>query len=318
MDGTILNYLNQDFVDRVNQHAEARAAARAEAARIAAEQAAKEAAEAQSNDFASVLENAASETGSTSSPVVCPENLAEVFTEASNTYGVSEKLLICMAKAESNFNPAAVSSAGAMGIMQLMPATASALGVANAFDARENIMGGACLMAQHLQKYQGNVSLALAAYNAGSGAVDQYGGIPPYAETQSYVQKILGYMDTEITVPAYTGGAYDTTASTPSGNASAGTSANPYSDAAADTASLDALSALTGEDRDRANAAIESYFASQNISLAKLQKLILAIRAEEDGEPQDTASAEALTQDTAGQKQFEVTVSQGIDNDTAL
>lgn len=315
MDVTILNYLNQDFVDRVNQHAEARAAARAEAARIAAEKAAEEAAKAQNNDFASVLENTAAAADSTPTSVVCPENLAEVFTEASATYGVSEKLLICMAKAESNFNPAAVSSAGAMGIMQLMPATASALGVTNAFDARENIMGGASLMAQHLQKYQGNVSLALAAYNAGSGAVDQYGGIPPYAETQAYVQKILGYMDTEITVPSYTGGADNTNTYTASGSASAGTPANTYSAPAADTSSLDALSALTGDDRDRANAAIESYLASQNISLAKLRDLITAIDSDKDEEPEDTASPEALQQDTAGQKQFEVTILQGINND---
>jgi soluble lytic murein transglycosylase-like protein len=80
-----------------------------------------------------------------------------------------------------------------MGIMQLMPSTAKSLGISNAYDARSNIMGGAKVIAQHLKKYNGDVSLALAAYNAGSGAVDKYGGIPPYTETQNYVKKVLKY-----------------------------------------------------------------------------------------------------------------------------
>ena len=131
----------------------------------------------------------ATSSGSVSSP----ENLEEYFKEASETYGVDINLLKAIARQESNFNPSATSSAGAMGVMQLMPSTAKGLGVTNAYDAQENIMGGAKLMAQNLKKYNGDVSLALAAYNAGGGNVDKYGGIPPFKETQNYVKKVLGY-----------------------------------------------------------------------------------------------------------------------------
>ena len=119
--------------------------------------------------------------------------LEEYFKEASETYGVDINLLKAIARQESNFNPSATSSAGAMGVMQLMPSTAKGLGVTNAYDAQQNIMGGAKLMAQNLKKYNGDVSLALAAYNAGGGNVDKYGGIPPFKETQNYVKKVLGY-----------------------------------------------------------------------------------------------------------------------------
>jgi soluble lytic murein transglycosylase-like protein len=132
-------------------------------------------------------------SSSSSSDLITTEELNSYFAEASATYGVDEKLLKAVAKAESNFNPSAVSSAGAIGIMQLMPSTAAGLGVSDAFDARENILGGAKYLSRLLSKYNGDTSLALAAYNAGSARVDEYGGIPPFAETQNYVAKVLAY-----------------------------------------------------------------------------------------------------------------------------
>lgn len=137
--------------------------------------------------------NTTAANATSSGSVSSPENLEEYFKEASETYGVDINLLKAIARQESNFNPSATSSAGAMGVMQLMPSTAKGLGVTNAYDAQENIMGGAKLMAQNLKKYNGDVSLALAAYNAGGGNVDKYGGIPPFKETQNYVKKVLGY-----------------------------------------------------------------------------------------------------------------------------
>lgn len=141
--------------------------------------------------------NSAAETSTTdntsSSGVSCPENLDAYFKEASEKYNVDINLLKAIAKAESGFNTKATSSAGAMGVMQLMPSTAKSLGVSNAYNAYENIMGGAKLIASNLKKYNGDISLALAAYNAGSGNVDKYGGIPPFKETQNYVKKVMNY-----------------------------------------------------------------------------------------------------------------------------
>lgn len=113
------------------------------------------------------------------------------FKAAAKKYNVSESLLKAIAKAESNFNPNDVSSAGAIGIMQLMPETAKELGVKDAYDPEQNIMGGAKCISQKLKEFNGNVRLALAAYNAGSGAVKRNGGVPSYCKT--YVSKVLSY-----------------------------------------------------------------------------------------------------------------------------
>lgn len=122
-------------------------------------------------------------------------SMDEIFDEASSRYGVSVNLLKAVAKAESNFNPNAVSKAGAIGVMQLMPATARSLGVCDPYDARQNILGGAKYLKENLERFGGNVNLALAAYNAGPNSVQKYGGIPPYKETQNYVKTVNSYLN---------------------------------------------------------------------------------------------------------------------------
>lgn len=114
----------------------------------------------------------------------------DIFNQVSAQTGVSAQLLKAVAQAESGCRSDAVSSCGAVGVMQLMPATAKAYGVTDPFDAYENISGGAKLLSDLLEKYNGNVTLSLAAYNAGSGNVSKYGGVPPFKETINYIDKI--------------------------------------------------------------------------------------------------------------------------------
>ena len=114
----------------------------------------------------------------------------DLFKEVARVYNLDPKLLHAIAKVESNYNPRAVSPKGALGVMQLIPSTARLVGVSDPFDPRENIYGGARYLRYLLDKF-GDLTLALAAYNAGPKAVEAYGGIPPYPETQRYVRSVL-------------------------------------------------------------------------------------------------------------------------------
>lgn len=121
------------------------------------------------------------------------EKYSAEITKAAKTYQLPEKLIAAVMKQESNFNASAVSSAGASGLMQLMPTTARYLGVTNSNDPEQNIMGGAKYLRQMLDQFDNNLETALAAYNAGPGNVKKYDGIPPFKETQNYVKKVLNY-----------------------------------------------------------------------------------------------------------------------------
>ncbi len=112
------------------------------------------------------------------------------IASAAREYGVDEAIVRAIIHAESAFNPNALSRVGAQGLMQLMPATARRFGVSNAFDAGQNIQGGVKYLAWLLKRFNGNLTLAAAGYNAGEGAVDKYKGVPPYSETRRYVERV--------------------------------------------------------------------------------------------------------------------------------
>lgn len=124
-----------------------------------------------------------------------PTDIQKLVFATAQRYGVDPFLALAVAKAESNFNPDVVSPKGAVGVMQLMPETAKALGVSNPFDPIQNIDGGIRYLKQLIEHFGGNVSLAVAAYNAGPNAVRRYGGVPPYPETQNFVRRVFAYRD---------------------------------------------------------------------------------------------------------------------------
>ena len=125
-----------------------------------------------------------------SAPVKAPAELASTIADAARAHGVDPRLVAAVAARESAWNTNAISRTGACGVMQLMPATARFLGVANIFDSRENIFAGTRYLRRLLDTFTGDLDLTLAAYNAGPGAVQKFGGVPPFRETQDYVKRV--------------------------------------------------------------------------------------------------------------------------------
>lgn len=125
---------------------------------------------------------------------VNPAEYDTIIKTYADKYGVNQSLIKAVIHAESGYNPNAVSRKGASGLMQLMPGTAKSLKVSNSFDPKDNVEGGVKYLRFLLDTFRGDVSLAVAAYNAGLNKVARYGGIPPYAETRTYVNRVLSYM----------------------------------------------------------------------------------------------------------------------------
>jgi soluble lytic murein transglycosylase-like protein len=145
-----------------------------------------------SDVLASTLDDGSTDDGTSSDNDFEPEIQASSARE-----GVDPALVRAIISHESGFDPNATSRVGAQGLMQLMPSTAAGLGVTNAYDPAQNIAGGTHLIRTLLDRYDGNLSLALAAYSAGPGAVDRFGGIPPYGETQAYVRDVTASYSSE-------------------------------------------------------------------------------------------------------------------------
>ena len=157
------------------------------------------------------------QAGSLQAPSLTPSGpvdgqFSELINGAAQKYGIDPALLKGLIRQESNFNPNAKSPAGAAGLCQLMPGTAAALGCTNPLDPAQAIDAGAKYLSQQLKAFGGDPRKALAAYNAGPGAVQRYGGVPPYAETQNYVRAVMGFADeyrnqSSSTIPAASGAA---------------------------------------------------------------------------------------------------------------
>ena len=145
-------------------------------------------------DFQKILNN---KVENTKNPTKTSRaEIDNLITKYADKNGLDEDFVKAVINQESGFNPNATSHCGAMGLMQLMPATAQGLGVTNAYDAEQNIEGGTKYLKGLMDRFGNDKQLALAAYNAGPNAVKKYGGIPPYAETQNYVKKVLSKYDT--------------------------------------------------------------------------------------------------------------------------
>jgi soluble lytic murein transglycosylase-like protein len=155
-------------------------------------------------------------SGAAAGPSALPAGVpygAEI-TAAARKHGVDPALLAGLVRQESNFDPTAGSPAGARGLTQLMPATAAGLGVTDVTDPAQALDGGAKYLKQQLDAFGGDVTKALAAYNAGPGAVQRYGGVPPYAETQNYVKKVQAFAAAYRGTPTATASVVPSTAST--------------------------------------------------------------------------------------------------------
>lgn len=217
------------------------------------------------------------------------EQLDAIFQKASKKYGVDVNLLKAIAKAESNFNPNCTSHCGAMGIMQLMPGTAKGLGVKDAYDPEQNIMGGAKLISNLLDKYDGSLSLALAGYNAGTGNVKKYGGVPPFKETQNYIKKVNEYLKTKGTT-----GATVLTYSTKKPTVSTGTSEEQTSKAEINQVVIPSGLQLKRMAKESEADKVQSTASQGTSILAQLglgssnQRTSILRLAEESGEVQDT------------------------------